>query len=639
MKNVFEDNRPAKILQYFRKNPVITISTLSAKLGVSERTIRNDIKQLNQELNGTAIIEGAKGKYGLHVFSVEDFYKVYAGLTESDAFLNSVRNRMAYIFGRLIRSEEPLLTDELAYEMNIGRTTLIADLKKLREELTEYNLEIVGKTSKGLVLHGKEADIRKYVLDVSYQQLYREYPLDEEIVEAITGTFRTYSLEKSVQHNFEQFVTLMLDRFLTGHFIGKLESNHYRLGARDEFQIVESLINKISTLLDVEIPLEERIFVFLPIMGMRTPADISRMGPIKLDSNIQNLMERIIAKIRQEMNISLASNEFTQEFLYHLMFMRNRLLYGIKLTNPLLEDLKRKYPLAYKMAGIASRIVEQEYGLRVSEDERGYLAAYFGVFLTENDIQQREFKVALVCGTGRVTARLAAAQLKKILDSSTKMDFLSDEVVTSEMLADYDIVITTVNLQVACDRPVIRIHEIFDEQEIRHKIEKAKYWDKIDVPVIDNNWFVMTGFLDKNRFFHMGGDMSYEEAVDYMVDRLTASGDLDEGFKERIHVRERKGTMVFGHSIAIPHTIQYVSDKLVLAIGVASEPIRCGENQVQVIFLLGVPENDEDDDSILIRIYDEIINLAQDEQMLKKIASARNFQSLLEALYKRAENN
>ena len=52
-----------------------------------------------------------------------------------------------------MRADEPLLTDELAYEMNVGRSTLISDLKKLREEIAPYHLSIVGKTSKGMFLH------------------------------------------------------------------------------------------------------------------------------------------------------------------------------------------------------------------------------------------------------------------------------------------------------------------------------------------------------------------------------------------------------------------------------------------------------------------------------------------------------
>ncbi|MGN1030924.1 MAG: BglG family transcription antiterminator [Butyricicoccaceae bacterium] len=637
MKSLFSDNRIANMLQFFRKTPVISVSTLASKLDVSERTVRNDIKQLNHELKDCAVIEGGQGKYSLRIFDADRFREIFTQMIETDDFLNSSRNRMDYMFGKLMRSEEPQLTDELAYEMNIGRTTLISDLKKLRAEIEPYHLTIIGKTSKGLTLHGSESDIRKYVLDNSFYQIYRQYPLDSEIVDAISDTFMRHSFEKSVQISFEQFITLMLDRFLTGHYIGELSTKYYNLTSRPEFLIVDRLIDQIADILRVEFPVEEKLFVLLPIIGMRTPADVRGMESIQLDESIRDLMEKVLRQIRAEMDITIESGEFTEEFLYHMMFMINRLRFGVRLVNPMLDDLREKYPLAYQMAGIASRVISREYGLTVTEDERGYLASYFGVFLTENDLKQnRKFRVAVVCGTGRVTARLVAVQLKKVLDSSAELTLFADEQVSTELLDEYDIVLSTVQLSCPCNQPIIRIHEIFNERELLHKIEKVKYWNQIDVPILDNNWFVMTGLLDESRFFLLDGMDSYSEAVKFMVDRLAEIGQVDEGFLERLCERERKGTMVFDHSVAIPHSVQYAGDKLMLSIGVFSQPIHYRDHDIRIIFLIGLPQQVESDDNLLIRVYDEIITITRDEEMLDKIATADSFQTLLRVLYRQA---
>ena len=69
--------------------------------------------------------------------------------------------------------------------MNVGRTTLISDLKKLREEIEPFGLSVVGKTSKGMILHGKELDIRTYVLETCFDAVYSDYPLDDDIREMI----------------------------------------------------------------------------------------------------------------------------------------------------------------------------------------------------------------------------------------------------------------------------------------------------------------------------------------------------------------------------------------------------------------------------------------------------------------------
>lgn len=635
MKSLFGDNRLANLLQLLYQTPGAAVSTLAWKLEVSERTVRNDIKQLNDLLRGCAAVEGAQGRYTLRVFDTERFQKVFATLSEADDFLNSPRNRMDYLFGRLMRSDRPLLTDELAYEMNVGRTTLMSDLKKLRAELEPYRLEILGKTSKGLMLRGQESDIRKYVLDQNYAQLYRDYPLDDEIGDAVAETLIPF--EKSVQQSFSQFLTLMLDRFLNGHYIGALSASYYNLTARPEFAVVDELVDRIAAILRVELPVEEKLFVLLPIIGMRTPADVQNMQAIALDRSVRGLMDKVLRQIRAEMDIHMESGEFTDEFLYHLMFMINRLRFHVRLQNPMLGDLKEKYPLAWQMAGIAARVVAEGYGLTVTDDERGYLASYFGVFLEESGARQRRtFRVAVVCGTGRVTARLVAAQLKKVLDSSAELTLFADERATAELLDGFDIVLTTVELSCTCSRPVIRIHEIFNEQELLHKIEKARYWDQVDVPMLDNNWFVMTGLLDESRFFRLDGADSYDAAVAQMVHSLTRSGQVDADFLERLRARERRGTMVFDHAVAIPHTVQEAGDRLVLAVGVCGEPIRHQGHEIRIIFLLGLPQQAVGEDGLLIRVYDEIIRITQDNDLLGRITAADSFPALLRALYRQA---
>ena len=89
--------------------------------------------------------------------------------------------------------------------------------------------------------------------------------------------------------------------------------------------------------------------------------------------------------------------------------------------------------------------------------------------------------------------------------------------------------------------------------------------------------------------------------------------------------------MVFD-TIAIPHTVQYASDKLVLAIGVFQEPIVHQQHHVRVIFLLALPEQSKQEE-LLIRVYDEIMHITQDTTLLEKIANAKDFQALLHALY------
>ena len=637
MSNLFGDNRTADILRLFSGMSALTAAALASRLDVSERTIRNDIRLLNAEFKGCASIDSEQGKLTLHVYDAERFQAVRARLLETDKFLNSPRNRMDYIFGKLMRADSPLNADELAYEMNVSRGTLANDLKRLRAEAELYRLAIIGKSGKGLVLRGSESDIRHYVLENLYEALYRDYPVEPEIARMTLETFADSPFEPSARENFERFLIVMLDRFLTDHPIGELTASFYSLTARPEFAVVDRLAGRIGRFLGVDFPVEERLFILLPIIGMRTPADVRNMQAIELDESMKALGEKLFAQIRRELDIRIENPDAIDEFLYHLMFMLNRLKFNVRTKSPLLGELREKYPLAWRMAEIASKVIYSDYGLKVTADERSFLATYFGVFLEEQEEKRvRPFRAALLSGPGRVTGRLIAAQLRKVLDSSVELTQLTDGSVTPEMLNSFDLIFSTVDLPCATERPVIRIREVFNEQALRQKIEKAKYWDWVDVPILDDNWFVMGGLLDESRFFPLDASDSYETGLEKMITSLTDAGQLDEGFPERLREREKLGAMAFDHDVAIPHTIQYAGPRLVLAIGTFPKAVSYGGQDIRVIFLMGVPETTDSDDGMLVRVYEEIISVAQEPELLEKVANARDFQSLLRALYRQA---
>ena len=616
-----------------RKNQRISMERLVSLLNVSDRTIRNDIKQVNEDMKECAVIDTYHGEYMLRIYREDLFRKFYSDVMQEEEFLNSPKNRLDYVFGKLMRATEPVLTDELAYEMNVGRTTMVSDLKKLRSWLEEYEIVIAGKTSQGLSLSGSEIAIRRYVMENNFQSVYKDYPMDQEVMEILIRSMKQYPFEKKVRKDLLNFTTLMLDRFLTGHYIGNLTASYYNLTAKQEYQWVDEMMEEISKVLHIEIPVEERLYVFLPVVGMRTPSDAADMQKIELDENVRPLLQEILLKIKTDMNVTIQSGEVSEEFLYHLMFMMNRLRFNVRLNNPILEDIRSKYPLAYKMAEIAAGVVEQATGMTVTEEEKGFLASYFGVFLTKQKLEtERPFSVAVVCGTGRVTSRLIQVQLKKILDSSTTVDTFSDEKVSAEILNRYDLILTTVQLPEKYEKPVIKISEIFDERELYYKIEKTRYWDEVEVPLMDNNWFTMTGLLDENKFFYLKGADDYDQAVSEMIQTLVDAGELDEDFGERLTEREKKGTMVFDQSIAIPHSIQYAGTGIVLAIGIPEKPLMKAGHEISLIFLLGLPEK-SDDDVFLIRVYDEIMTIASDYNLRLKLSAATSFPEVLRALY------
>lgn len=633
MKNLFGDNRQANILSVLRKNSALNIEMLAERFGVSERTVRNDIKDINRELKNSGLVEINQGKCSLRVFDTRDFQNAYARIIETDDLMNSSHKRQEYVFAKLMRAMEPVLTDDIAYEMNIGRSTLISDLKKLRETMKKYELEIVGKTSKGLTLAGSELNIRKFVMENLFDSIYQNYPQDEVMMEKIREAMAAQNFEESTQKMFVDYMTLMFDRFLTGHVITRMPEKYYNLVSRNSFSFVDKLIDDISREFYIEIPVEEKIFVFLPIIGMRTPADSKDMYSIELDEKIRPLLQEIVEQIRLELNISIDTHEFTEKFMYHLMFMINRLRYNVHIDNPMFEDIHYKYPLAFKIAEIAARVIEQESEVVVTKAEMGYLAAYFGVFLEVNTLNQKQQKIAVISDKGRVTAQLFAVQIRKVVDSSSQLDVLSPSEAVSGILDQYDIVICTTEHMIECECPVIYIHEIFDENELKNKLRQAKFCKGTDAAILDDNWYVMANILKEDTFFNLSEQENYTDALDYMMDSLEQRGYVDQDFKERVWEKESRASMTIDH-IAIPHAVQMAVDEIVLSVGVFHKPMLYKDDQIQVVFLLALPEEIRDE-NLLICVYDEIMSLVKNDEMIERITQSENYIDFMKVLYKR----
>ena len=92
--------------------------------------------------------------------------------------------------------------------------------------------------------------------------------------------------------------------------------------------------------------------------------------------------------------------------------------------------------------------------------------------------------------------------------------------------------------------------------------------------------------------------------------------------------------MVFDNGVAIPHGIQTANDRMLLAMGIFEEPAIHKGHEVRVIFFMALPEQSDMDDMLMIRVYDELLEISRNTDMLDAISRAQNYQELLRVLYK-----
>lgn len=637
MKQLFNnENRIAVILRNIEMQSVCSVESLAAKLDVSQKTIRNDIKELNCLLGGYACIGNNKGICKLIVFAPKGFTEIRNKIYKQEDLFNSSHTRMAYMFWQLMHAEEPYLTDDLSEEMKVARTTTISDLNRLRKAIEKYDLKIKGKANTGLALCGDEYKIRLFILENIYEQLYLNFPLGQIIREKLYDFQERLSMDALGFGFFYRFFVVMIQRMESGHTIKKLEPKYEELYGSSACMIVDEFLNEIEQVKGYKISKEERLFLSISVAGMRTPANTAEIEQkISISEGVADLIIEILDRIKAELNVTVVANELFDDFVYHVFFMINRLKYGFHIYNPMVDDFKNKYSVAYKMAEIAKGVLEERVGIEMTEDEMGFLAAYFGVFLLEQEPEEKRCKIAIVCGSGKIIGRLIENQLKKVFDVEPEFEFFYG-IFDENRKDDFDYIVTTTELHMDTKTPVVFMDEVFDREYIQRKFENMRYLSEAGRTIRKGIDSLFMNLLDETRFFVLDQESSYDENVDRMARALTNQGELDAGFAQRVREREKYSTMVLDQNIAFPHTKNMLS-KLTLAMGVFPDMLKDDKyGNIRIIILLGIPESMEDD-TVLVRLYDDILSIGKKPDVIPKIQKMESYREFL--LYIAEENN
>lgn len=228
------------------------------------------------------------------------------------------RKRMAFIFKQLITAKDCLITEELAFLMNVGRSTIINDLKNLNEELQLYHLSIEGKASFGIKLVGKEFYIRYFILENMYSFFFLDEE-DEYIISSIMDYFvKKISLEYMTQVAFQKNILLMLNRVKAGYHLDKLADKYYILEEHVMFPVINIIADQLETALGINLSKEERIFIAIPIVAMRTPTNIEAIEDFVITVDIKNLMKKICEQIKIDLNLTVSYENIKDEFFYYI---------------------------------------------------------------------------------------------------------------------------------------------------------------------------------------------------------------------------------------------------------------------------------------------------------------------------------
>lgn len=226
--------RQQKILQILQsRTSYVTGTELGRQLGVSSRTIRTDITELNQSLaslNAQVLSVKSKG----YLLSAADMELLVNWVREDSAFLTR-EDRVRYLAFQLCLSDCPISLYDLEEEMAVSHTTLDHDLRHLKFRFVQSVPYICLHQQKEEIYFEENEQKRREILnrllreDWDYDSKGNAYYgyefLDEDILEIIMKEVPLHLRRHNLAMEDSSLVTLnlalaiMYHRIRSGHLL------------------------------------------------------------------------------------------------------------------------------------------------------------------------------------------------------------------------------------------------------------------------------------------------------------------------------------------------------------------------------------------------------------------------------------
>ncbi len=611
----------------------VTIDYLANRFHVSEKTIRNDLKWLDNWLS-TRSNSRILRRPGIGVIldiSVGEKEQLLGAVLEytSDrlpTFINepSVR-RMFIILDLLLKQRSPSI-QEWATQFYVSKATIHHDLNAIEEWLNNYDLQLVKKPVSCFAIEGTEKNHR-----IVMAKIYEQINLSDDdrfaydcliishllrsLEEKIGLQFTDDSLSRLTNH-----VVIAIKRCKLGHVISLPDEELQSLKKSGDYNVAKQLAVEIEKKMACSLPETEIAYITLHLLGAKMQYD-SIAGDLsepssKLDSNSLQLAKDLITKVQTLIHLPLTSDqELLTGLAIHLHAAVHRIKHGLRLYNPILPEIKRMYRFTFEALVFASNELGQKISFPIPEEEIGYLTLHFQAALERQKSKQKQpIKALLVCTTGMGTSQLLEAKIKR---SFQDLDLAATYPVSklSQGIDIYrpDVLISTIPLE---DKsiPAICVTPLFnelDQEKLSSFIQKKRKPFMVEGP-----FPAFQSLLRSNLLFLNVEMTSKKEIIQWLVQKLIHHGYVLPGYLDSTIRREKLSSTYIGGGIATPHGLMDEICRSAVAIAHLKSPIPWDGYHVSFVIIPAIKWSDKEQAELL---YKELVEIVDHPKLLTQL--------------------
>lgn len=609
-----------EIFHFISHYQTVNRTRIAFEYHLTNAKVKNIISRINEELLPYAEIRSTSlGFFVLHVYDSLRFRELRDRLLYGSGELNTQRDRISSILLRMLNKDDYIRIDDLAEELFVSRRQLSKDLNLVRTHLEENGLKIVSVPHYGMKVEGDETK-RRIALAHVFTAMSRTGKIDYQWVEEpelyklirITLRDTFFKLHSKISDYY--FMSLVFHVYASvlrvkNGFTISPEDNDYPTGESAKYA-AEEILKHVTEQTGIEFPESEICYLAAHLHAKSISFCVSSSRDHETITAVHSFLKNIDSRFGTEFD---KDTDLINRLVIHMIPLRTRLYYGFQTKNVLMDIIYKDYLFEFLLARDSAGVLEKVFGVKLSEDEIGYIALNIGLSRRENHLI-RDCRVLLVSGNGTALTDTLKHQLVDDLRiSENSIDICSRWNLHYQTNEDYALVISTVPLYTNQKVPVYRCGWTLNENDIdtlRNIIS-----DIIEPPLL---------YLFCPRELFMGETRfeTGEEAIGKMLDHIQRVKGTDESFSEAIS----SSRAIFVGDTVLLASDRIDQDSIWACTAVNSRKIAWDtEHEIQVIIILSMKEGLYEEPRLVTKALSKLISNPKAVQDLEKHPDFRTF--------------
>lgn len=479
----------------------LTAQDLADEVGASLRTIYRELPETETLLQRYGLTLEKKTGTGIRLLGTEGQRENLRREVLGRA-VESVRpsDRRTWLACKLLAASEPIKIFALAIDLQVTITTVSHDLEDLEKWLATHELELVRKRGWGVALDGREADRRNAIGDLIFSQME-----EGELRELFASAPATDQSARATDDFLLRPVWLLINRAAfrkAGAILRNLEgalpltlSPAVWVEVALETALLISRSEEHSPCEPPSTPLDKSEYAAELAWAQRLAAalkktlsegEIARFAllvravqqdqtfsgtPRQAPESLPLFVKNFVTACEKLLDTALRNDPvFLEGLTAHLGRTLYRVEHRLPIRNPLLREIKNNY--AELFATVQTAAGNTFTDPVMPEEEIGFLVLHVGSALERR--LHRQFRALVVCSAGIGTSRILASRLRTEIPEIDTIDQLAWLESTDASRQTYDIVLSTVPLDLPPEsyllvRPLLRQEDI---RQIRARLRR-----------------------------------------------------------------------------------------------------------------------------------------------------------------------